>query len=131
MSTNSSHVCKEWKAAMYCIWVQTEMKKNTFYNMAWEFYADMLKQTPECLTEEVQMGSQPSEAQKCLDKVMKAVRSTNAALTLSEAHAEIVVDQMVVPKVADGIWAGEAFGPNANNLWHQYGQDMWSESRLR
>ena len=116
---------------MHCIWAQTEMKKNKFYNMAWEFYADMLKQTPECLTEGVQMGTQPSEAQNCLDKVMKAVRSTNAALTHSEAHAEIVVDQMVVPKVADGIWAGEAFGPNADNLWHQYGQDMWSESRLR
>ena len=113
------------------IWIHTEMKKKTFFNMAWEVFEDMLKQTPECLTEEVQMGSQPSEAQNCLDKIMKAVRSTNAALTHSEAHAEIVVDQMVVPKVAGGIWAGEAFGPNADNLWHQYGQDMWSESRLR
>ena len=117
---------------MEVIWVHTEMKKKTFSNMAWQFFEDMLKQTPECLTEEVQVGSsQPSEGPQFPGNILNAVKSTHPAMTDMAAHAEIVVEQSIVPKVADGTWAGEAFGPGSDSLWHQYGQDMGSESRLR
>ena len=115
---------------MGVLWPETEMKKKTFFHMAWQFFVDMLKKTPECLTEAVQRSSQPSEAPQASCSLINAVRSIHPAMTDMEAHAEVAVEQEVVPKVTDGTWAGEAFGPAADHLWHQYGKDMGSTSRL-
>ena len=111
---------------------KTDMGKKTFENMAWQFYVDMLKQTPACLTEEEHLGSQPSEPPRFIGTIMNAVKSMDPGLTDMCAHAEIAVEQQIVPKVADGTWAGEAFAEaGADHLWNEYGQDMGSESRLR
>ena len=100
--------------------------------MAWLFFEDILKNKPDCWTEEKKEGSsQASETPKFRASILNAVKIAHPAMDDMGVHAEIVVDEFIVPKVAAGTWAGEAFGPGSQKLWEQYGTDMGSESRLR
>ena len=108
------------------------MKKNKFHNMAWLFFEDILKDTPDCWTEEKkESSSQASEAPRFRCTILNAVKVAHPAMDDMGVHAEIVVEEFIVPKVAAGTWAGEAFGPGSEKLWYEYGKDMGSESPLR
>ena len=108
------------------------MKKKKFNNMAWLFFEDILKNKADCWTEEKKEGSsQASEVPKFRASIFDALKVSHPAMDDKDVHADILVEHRVVPQVAAGIWAGEAFGPGQEKLWNEYGHDMGSESSLR
>ena len=108
------------------------MKKNKFNNMAWLFVEDIVKDNEDCWTEEKKEGSsKASEVPKFRASMMDAIKVSHPAMDEKDVHAEILVEQRIMPQVAAGTWAGEAFGPGQEKLWNEYGQDMGSGSSLR
>ena len=114
------------------MYTRVEMRKKRFRNMAWLFFEDILKEDSDCWTEEKEESeSQATTVPTFRANIKDAVKVAHPGMEPIHMHAEIVVEQSIVPKVADGTWAGEAFGEGQHKLWNEYGHDMGSETSLR
>ena len=114
------------------LYTRIDMEKKRFRNMAWLFFEDILKEDRDCWTEEKKESKREATVvPKFRANIKDALKVTHPGMCPKEIHAEIVVEEKIMPKVADGTWAGEAFGPNQDKLWYEYGHDMGSETSLR
>ena len=111
-----------WKEKME-IARREDVKKNTFANIAWQIYVDILKGKPdEYLTAEVPSCAGKTPSKKNMGSVRNAIRSSMPGMEPIEAAAEELVDTVLRIEVSENRIPAEACRPVEHDAWYTHGE---------